>query len=198
MIMPTLCYLEVLKLNPLRFILDLVMPRYLTRFIVDYEKDEYEDSEVIKQVKIKTERSHKKEKSSDGTPKATSKDSQRALMDSFKKESILERVDDQSGVSPREEKSNPVKSSGHKRKISITNTLISEGIKLEGELPIEPVEIKEVPAIQPIVADKELEVDEDPEKKMPLTDSEHIRQDIIEIKKDLKDLSSSGSDSSSE
>lgn len=168
---------------------------------IDYDKDEYEDSEVIKQVKIKTERSHKKEKSSDATPKTTSKDSQRALMDSFKKESILERVDDQSGVSPREEKSNPAKSSGHKRKISITNTFLSEGIKIDGDLPIEPVEIKEMPVTLPTVAANEIEQNNagsDSEKKMPLTDSEHIRQDILEIKKELSSLSGSDIDSSSD
>lgn len=169
--------------------------------MLDYDKDEYEDSEVIKQVKIKTERSHKKEKSSDATPKTTSKDSQRALMDSFKKESILERVDDQSGVSPREEKSNPAKSSGHKRKISITNTFLSEGIKIDGDLPIEPVEIKEMPVTLPTVAANEIELNNagsDSEKKMPLTDSEHIRQDILEIKKELSSLSGSDIDSSSD
>jgi hypothetical protein len=122
-------------------------------------------------------------------------------MDSFKKESILERVDDQSGVSPREEKSNPAKSSGHKRKISITNTFLSEGIKIDGDLPIEPVEIKEMPVTLPTVAANEIEQNNagsDSEKKMPLTDSEHIRQDILEIKKELSSVSGSDIDSSSD
>lgn len=115
-------------------------------------------------------------------------------MDSFKKESILERVDDQSGVSPREEKSNPTKTSGHKRKISITNTLLSEGIKIEGTLPIEPVEIKEMPVVAAKDHVPEKTVESDSENKVPLTESERIRQDILEIKKELSSLSGSSSD----
>jgi len=153
---------------------------------------------VVKQVKIKTDRSHKKEKSSDSTPKPSTKDSQKALMDSFKKESILERVDEQNGVSPREE--NPAKGFGHKRKISITNTLISEDIKLDSELPIEPVEIKEIPEATSVVADKEIphsRSGSEAEEKPQLTDGETTRQDVITMKADLKSLSRSGSSSES-
>jgi hypothetical protein len=157
---------------------------------------------VIKQVKNKTERAHKREKSSDSTPKATTKDSQRALMDSFKKESILDRVDEHSGVSPREEKSNPARSGGHKRKISITNAVATDDITLDGSLPVEPVLRKVSPKTDSVLVDAVESLPDELSRSRgssnpQLSDSESVKKEVLGVKKDSKTSSHGGSDGDS-